>query len=68
MPFVQGQLSQETVTFAIETTCAQSGKPIHIDIDADLNYSVAEKEAEPLIFSPSVDFSKLKDPSIIDAF
>jgi hypothetical protein len=29
---------------------------------------VAEAEAEPLVFVPMVDFGKLKDPSIIDAF
>jgi hypothetical protein len=65
---VQGHLRQEKLTFAIETTCAQSGRPIHIAIDTDLNYSVAEKEAELLVFVPSVDFTKLKDPSIIDSF
>ena len=29
---------------------------------------VAEAEARPLVFTPLVDFGKLKDPSIIDAF
>jgi hypothetical protein len=67
-PFVQGRLRQDTPTFTIETTCAQSGQPLHIEINADLQFAIAAKEASPLIFLPSVNFRKLKDPSIIDAF
>jgi hypothetical protein len=37
-------------------------------MDSDLSYSVAEKDADPLILAPRVDFGKLQDPSIIDAF
>jgi len=37
-------------------------------MDSDLNYAVLEKDAKPLVFVPMVDFGKLKDPSIIDAF
>ena len=68
VPFVQGQLLNKRLTFAIETECAHCGRLIHIEIDSDLNYSVAEKEADPLILAPMVDFGKLQDPSIIDAF
>ncbi len=39
-----------------------------IEIDSDLNYSVREDGVDPVIFVPDVDFPKLKDPSIIDAF
>ena len=68
MPFVQGQLRRESLTFAIETACAHCGRPLHIEIDSELHYSVVEQDAAPLIFAPLVDFSRLKDPSIIDAF
>jgi len=37
-------------------------------IGHDLNYSVMEKDAAPLILAPMVNFGKLQDPSIIDAF
>jgi len=37
-------------------------------MDSDLNYTVSEPDAKPLVFVPMVDFGKLKDPSIIDAF
>jgi hypothetical protein len=65
---VQGQLRQEYLSIQVETTCGHCSKPIHIEIDSDLKYKVAEAEAEPLVFVPMVDFGKLKDPSIIDAF
>jgi len=65
---VQGQLRNEFLTFTIQTACAQSGKELRIEIDSELNYSVSDPDANPLIFVPMVDFSTLEDPSIIDAF
>lgn len=65
---MQGRLRNERLTFAIETECAHCARPIHIEMDSDLSYTVAEKDADPLVLVPMVDFSKLKDPSIIDAF
>jgi len=65
---VQGQLRNERLSYAIETECAHCARPIHIEMDSDLNYSLAEKEADPLILAPMVDFGKLQDPSIIDAY
>jgi hypothetical protein len=67
-PFVQGQLREETLTFTIQTECAHCGKGIHIEVDSELNYSVSDPHAEPLIFVPMVNFSTLEDHSIIDAF
>jgi hypothetical protein len=67
-PVVQGQLLNERLTFAIETECAHCARPIHIEIDSDLNYSVVEQDAAPLILAPRVDFGKLQDTSIIDTF
>jgi len=37
-------------------------------MDSDLKYRVVEKGARPVVFSPMVDFGKLEDPSIIDAY
>jgi hypothetical protein len=65
---VQGQLRNEALTFTIQTTCAHCGKEICIEIDSELNYSVSDPDARPLVFVPRVDFSTLEDPSIIDAF
>jgi hypothetical protein len=65
---VQGQLRGESLSFAIETSCAHCGEPIHIEIDSELNYRVVEEGAAPLVHVPMVDFETLDDPSIIDAF
>ena len=37
-------------------------------IDSDLNYQVANREDQPIIFVPDVDLHGLDDPSIIDSF
>jgi len=68
VPFVQGHLRGEQLSFVVETECGHCHQPIHIEIDSDLRYRVVEKEAEPMIYVPLVDLQKLDDPSIIDAF
>ena len=67
-PFVQGQLRRESLTFSIGTDCAHCGQPLHIEMDSELRCSVLEQDAAPLVFAPMVDFDRLEDPSIIDAF
>jgi hypothetical protein len=37
-------------------------------LDSELNYRVLQGGADPLVFVPMVDFDKLEDRSIIDAF
>jgi hypothetical protein len=68
VPFVQGQLRGEALTVSIRSECADCGQPLHLEIDSELNCQVLEEGAEPLVFVPTVDFDKLEDPSIIDAF
>jgi hypothetical protein len=65
---VQGQLRREPLTFEIETECGHCGRPLHIRIDSELCYEVTEEDARPLVFAPMVDFDRLEDRSIIDAF
>jgi len=67
MPFVQGHLRNEPVAVTIRTECAHCSRAMQIEVDSQLRYHIAEG-ADPLIFIPLVDFEKLKDPSIIDAF
>ncbi len=65
---MQGQLRHDNLKFQISTTCAHCNRPLHIEMDGDLHYPVQEPDADPLVFVPMVDFDKLDDPSIIDAF
>ncbi|MFN2227555.1 MAG: hypothetical protein ACK2UY_14630 [Anaerolineae bacterium] len=65
---MQGQLRGECLSFTINSICAETGRPIRIEIDSDLNYRTVEGEAGTMLCIPLVDFDKLEDPSIIDAF
>jgi hypothetical protein len=65
---VQGQLRKEKLSFQIDTVCEHCNRAIHIEIDSDLHLSAIEAGADPLVFAPMVDFDRLEDPSIIDAF
>ncbi len=65
---MQGQLRREKLTVQIATECGHCHLPLHLEVDSDLNYRVAEAAAAPLLFAPLMNLRKLKDPSIIDAF
>ncbi len=67
-PFVQGRLRNEQLAVTVRTECAHCKTPIELTIDSDLNYTVKEKECEPMIFMPDVDLLNLRDESIINAF
>ena len=68
MPCVQGHLRPERVAITIQSECAHCAQPLRFEVDSDLDYRIAADAANPLIFIPMVDFAKLKDPHIIDAF
>jgi hypothetical protein len=65
---VQGHLRGEALSVIVETECAHCGQALHLELDRELNFHVVEDGAEPRVFVPMVDFDKLEDPSIIDAF
>jgi hypothetical protein len=65
---VQGQLRKEKLSCQVETVCSHCSQSIHLEIDSDLRCSVMEAGAAPLVFVPMVDFDRLEDPSIINAF
>jgi len=65
---VQGRLRGTFLSCEIHTECGHCGQPIGIELDSDLNHQILKGPTNPLVFVPFVDFDKLKDPSIIDAF
>jgi hypothetical protein len=67
VPFVQGHLREEHLSFTIDTECGHCGEPIQIEMDSELAYQVVQG-AEPLVYVPMVDVHELDDPSIIDGF
>ena len=65
---MQGRLRHEPLSVTVTSECAQCGSGLHLELDSDLNTRVADVGADPVVFVPLVDFGKLADPSIIDAF
>ena len=65
---MQGRLREESLSVIVKTECSHCSRSMHIEIDSDLNYSVKEEGADPVIFIPEIDFKELEDPSIIEAF
>ena len=68
MPFVQGHLRNEVLSFVIETECGHCHEPMRIEIDSELQYRVVAGGAEPLVRVPMVNAHKLAAPSIVDGF
>ncbi len=68
MPFVQGQLLGEELAASVTTECAHCSETMHLEIDSSAHCKVAEAGADPIVFVPRVDFSKLPDRCITDAF
>ena len=52
----------------IQSECGHCGWELVIEMNWNLDFQVKSPGADPLVFVPLVDFEKLKDPSIIDAF
>lgn len=67
-PFVQGRLRQQPVSITVETRCEHCLEPMTLTIDDDMNFSVEQSEAEPMIFTPDVDVYDVEAPSIVDDF
>jgi hypothetical protein len=65
---VQGRLRAAFLSCEILTECGHCGRSIRIELDSKLNHKIQEGPTDPLVFVPFVDFDKLKEPSIIDAF
>jgi len=58
-PFVQGRLRGEPPSVAVETECGHCRRPLHIELDSELNYRVLEEDARPLVYAPFMDKEKL---------
>ncbi len=41
---------------------------MELTIDSAMNWRCPETDCRPVIFVPEVDFSRLEEPSIIEAF
>ena len=65
---MQGQLTGEPVSVSVATECAHCSEPIHMEIDSEARARVVEPGADPITFTPDVNFATLPDKCITDAF
>jgi uncharacterized metal-binding protein YceD (DUF177 family) len=67
-PFVQRQLRAEKLSVEITTQCAHCNQPLHITVDSEMNWSVQEQEAQPLVFEPEIDWQHFTESTIIEDY
>jgi hypothetical protein len=65
---VQGRLIGKPVSVTLASRCAACTAPIRIEIDEELRWRTAREHEAALIFSPSVDWSRFAEPSILHAY
>jgi hypothetical protein len=65
---VQGQLRQQPLSVEIETACQHCGRPLRLALGSDMQFTVHEPEAAPLVFMPDVDWANFAERTIIDSY
>jgi hypothetical protein len=65
---VQGRLRGIALSVEVESECAHCKQALHISVDSDLNSQVREKDADPLLFEPDVDWKSFKGANIINDY
>ncbi len=64
---MQGGLREQYIAATVTSECAYCHKPMQIEIDSELKFTVKEKGARPVVFAP-LKMIDPKSPSIIDGF
>ena len=54
--------------FTIESSCANSGKPVKIELDSNSNILGVAESAEPMFCVALINTARTKEPSIVDIF
>jgi len=67
-PFVESRLHKQQLQVEISTSCAHCGRGLHIMVDHDLRVRVRERDADPRVFLPHIDWSVFRGKNIIDAY
>ena len=68
-PFVQARLrKQQPFEVEIETSCAHCGRALHILVDDHLRVRVRERQANPRVFLPKIDWATFRGANIINDY
>ena len=62
---MQGHLRNERLAVELTTDCTHCGQELHLTLDSELNWSVKESNANPLVFEPEIDWEHFEGPNII---
>ena len=65
---MQGRIRKQTLSVDIETGCAHCARPLRLTVDSELRVRAHDEAAEPLVFSPQVDWATFREPNITHAF
>jgi hypothetical protein len=65
---VQGRLREQALAVDIETECAHCARSLRLTVDSELRFQVHDDDAEPLVFSPQIDWPTFEEPNITHAF
>ena len=65
---MQGRLRNERLEVEIATSCAHCGRAMHILVDERLRWRVKERDADPRLFLPHIDWRSFRGRNIIGDF
>jgi hypothetical protein len=65
---VQGQLRQEYLSVDVETSCKHCDQVLHLTVDSQMQISVREADANPLVFMPDIDWDHFTQRTIIYSY
>jgi hypothetical protein len=67
-PFVQGRLRNENLSVEIATHCTHCGQELHLIVDSEMNWSVREQDAQPIVFVPEINWQYFARATIIEDY
>jgi hypothetical protein len=62
---VEGRLRNEHLEVEISTSCAHCGRALHILVDEQLRWRVRERDADPRLFLPQIDWEAFRGRNIV---
>ena len=65
---MQGRLRNERLEVEIATSCGHCGRAMHIVVDERFRWKVKERDADPRLFLPAIDWGSFRGRAIIDDF
>jgi len=65
---VYGRVQNRELNFTINSTCANSGRQIEIEIDSELNITRMTEGCTPMYSMALINSDRMKEASIVDIF